>query len=259
MTPPIPHIGLIGYGNVGSHLANILSTREDIRLTVYTRSAIIGDNQHPVINFTQDLNNLSRAEVIVIAVSDDAIVSVLNQLRDRISGNPVVCHTAGSVSSDVIASYFDRYGVLYPLQTFSKEKKLNYSDIPVFVTGSDSDTIGVIKKIAGYISSSTQEINDDQRISLHIAAVFTCNYTNALYTIGHRICSDHDLDFKYLIPLIEETTQKIRELLPREAQTGPAVRGDWNTIHKHEKFLAGYDQDINDIYRKLAHFINHNI
>ncbi len=136
---------------------------------------------------------------------------------------------------------------------------MDYTQIPVFVTGSDPDVTRMITKAAGYISSKITEIRDDQRISLHIAAVFCCNYTNALYAIGQRICKDHDLNFNHLLPLIDETAQKVKEMSPQQAQTGPAVRSDWEIIHQHEAFLAGYNEQISSLYRQLADYINKNI
>ena len=254
----IRHIGLVGYGNVGSHLGRILGQSGDIRLTICQRSQQSPPPTLPNATFSRNLEDLSGTDLIIIAINDDAIVPVVDNLRNNISGNPVVCHTAGSVTSKVMEPWFKRYGVLYPLQTFSSEKELDYSTIPVFITGSDPETTNHIKEIAHLISPIIHEINDNQRMSLHIAAVFTCNYTNALYSIGHRICTDHDLEFKYLLPLIEETARKIGELSPIEAQTGPAIRGDWATVHKHENFLADYEPDIHDLYHQLAEYIIQN-
>lgn len=259
MTTTISHIGIIGYGNVGSHLSHILSRALDVDLVIYNRSPLHNSPPLPRSTFTRNMGDLQPADIILIAVSDDAIVPILKELRQETTGNPVVCHTAGSVSADTISSYFNQYGVLYPLQTFSKQKDLHDSDFPVFITGSDPNTVNRIRLVADRITPTVHEIDDQQRQALHVAAVFTCNYTNAMYTIGHRICIDHDLDFNYLLPLIEETAQKIFDISPHDAQTGPAVRGDREVILKHSDFLQQYDPKIQDIYRQLAKFINQKL
>lgn len=258
MTSTVSNIGIIGYGNVGSHLSHILSQATDVDLMIYNRSPV--HNPLPQTIFTRNIEDLQQVDFILIAVSDDAIVPVLRELREKMNGNPVVCHTAGSVSADTIAPYFDRYGVLYPLQTFSKQKKLQHdSDFPVFITGSNLDTVNRIRSVADLITSTVHEIDDRQRLALHVAAVFTCNFTNTMYAIGHRICTDYHLDFTYLLPLIEETAQKIFDISPQDAQTGPAIRGDREVIQKHTEFLQQYDPKTQDIYYQLSKFINQKL
>ena len=259
MSSLLKHIGLIGYGNVGSHLSHILSNTNNLKLTIYNRGNIPKDQIPASAEFTHDLAELASADLIIISVKDDAIISILEQLEDRIPQDTIVVHCSGSIPSKVISPYFDRYGVLYPLQTFSRDKKVDYSKIPVFITGSDTEVSGVISTLAGYVSNKINEISDEQRISLHIAAIFCCNYTNALYTISQKICVDHDLDFQHLLPLIEETAQKVQKLSPQNAQTGPAVRGDWEIIHEHEVYLSQYNNQINSLYRQLADYISKNI
>ena len=254
MTPSW-HIGIVGYGNVGTHLTHVLGRGADIRITVYRRDTKPIPTSIPNTRFTRHMEDLSGTDLIIVSVNDDSIITVIQQLKTY-AGNAVVCHTAGSVSSEVMLPHFDRYGVLYPLQTFSRDKELDYEAIPVFVTGSDRETVEIIRQVASRISPIVYEINDEQRMSLHIAAVFTCNYTNAFYSIGHRLCADHGLDFKYLLPLIEETARKIRYIPPAEAQTGPAIRGDEETLLKHENFLAKYDPEIRKLYHQVALFIN---
>lgn len=259
MTNTIGHIGIIGYGNVGSHLSYIFASAEELKVTIYNRSEIPSSGRPANALFTRDLHDLGQADLIIIAVKDEAIIPVLDEIENMIPRHTIVCHCSGSIPSTVIKPYFERFGVLYPLQTFSRNKEMNYTRIPVFVTGSDPDVTRMIKMTAGYISSQTTEIKDDQRMSLHIAAIFCCNYTNALYGIGQRICKDHDLNFNHLLPLIDETAQKVKEMSPSQAQTGPAVRGDWEIIHQHEAFLDAYNVKISSLYRELAGYINKNL
>ena len=249
-------VGLIGFGNVGSHLARVLSKHHDIRLTVYQRHSNDKEFAELNINFTSDWSRLDDSEIILVAVKDEAIEEVLAALKAHITSDPIVAHCAGSVSSEVIRPYFHRYGVLYPLQTFSRDKKLDYKSIPIFITAGDQIAAERLGEVAAYISPVIQQINDDQRMALHIAGVFSCNYTNAFYTIAHQICSHHDIPFAHLMPLIEETASKIRELAPQEAQTGPAIRGDFETVRKHEQYLSVYNPELEEIYRIIAQFIH---
>lgn len=259
MNNVISQVGIIGYGNVGSHLSRIFQKVEDLKLTVYNRSSIPQGQNPENIHITGELQDLATSELVILAVKDDAIIPVLEQIKDIVASDTIVCHCSGSTPSEVIKPYFKNYGVLYPLQTFSTDKSIDYTEIPLFITGSDPATTQIIKNISQYISPKTYEIDDNQRISLHISAVFCCNYTNAMYAIGQKICTDHDLNFDHLLPLIEETANKIKQLPPQKAQTGPAMRGDWKIVHQQETYLTSYDKQITTLYRQLADYINQNL
>ncbi len=258
MRHKISKIGIIGYGNVGRHLSQVFHKAKDLELVVFNRSRVSDDQNTEEINVTNQLEKLSDCGLIIIAVKDDAILPVLRSMKDVFPEEVIVCHCSGSTPTDVIAPYFKNYGVIYPLQTFSREKSINYSEIPIFISGSSVSVIQTLRKTSRYISPKIQEINDDQRIALHISAVFCCNYTNAMYAIGYKICADHNLNFDHLTPLIEETTDKIKTIPPNQAQTGPAVRGDWNTVERQETYLAKHDQRLTALYRQLADYINQN-
>lgn len=256
MIPPNSHIGIVGYGNVGSHLSQILANNPGVELSVYNRSSRDQQQSFPNVQWVQHLGELASASTIILSVSDDAIETVAKELRLQLHSNPLVCHTAGSVESDVLAPYFKRYGVLYPLQTFSIHKPLRDWEFPVFITASSKEIRENLRQLADWISPHVHEIDDQQRLALHIAAVFVCNYTNILYTVGQKICQDHHLDFKYLIPLIDETAEKLHSLSPKEAQTGPAIRGDREVLMKHMAFLQNYDADLMDLYQKFASLVH---
>jgi predicted short-subunit dehydrogenase-like oxidoreductase (DUF2520 family) len=151
-------------------------------------------------------------------------------------------HTAASVSKDVLKKTSHHYGVFYPLQSLRKERKGN-PVIPIFVDASDEKTKKILENLAHSVSGEQVSLaNDDTRIKLHIAAVVAGNFTNFLYAVVEDYCNKENLDFKQLIPLIEETAERVKTVSPRQSQTGPAVRHDTETIQKHLDLLKGHPQ-----------------
>jgi predicted short-subunit dehydrogenase-like oxidoreductase (DUF2520 family) len=143
---------------------------------------------------------------------------------------------------------------LYPLQTFTKNTKLNYSEIPFLIEANNSRTLNFIKNIASLISENVVETNSEQRKNIHIAAVFACNFTNYLYTIADNLLENQNLSFDLLKPLIKETTRKAIEFKPEQNQTGPAKRKDLNVINKHLKAL-NQTPDIQKLYKIISDMI----
>jgi len=259
MKSHVQKVGIIGLGRVGIHLVRAFSLEKAFDLIVYNRSEIPSESRLPDVVYTRNLKDLTDSHLLLITVKDDAIISILDRMEGLFPQDVIVIHCSGSIPSTIIKPYFHNYGVLYPLQTFSKEKTVDYTEIPLFVTASDSETLKVIEKIGRNISQKIIRISDEQRVFLHIAAIFTCNYTNALYAIGSRLCEEHHLDFDLLKPLIQETADKIMTMDPKDAQTGPAVRKDWEIIYKHEEFLSNYDESLREIYRNMADYISKNL
>jgi len=252
----IKKVGIIGLGRVGLHLSRAFALEGSFDLIVYNRSEILAEDQLPDVTYTRNLKDLTDADILLITVKDDAIISILDRMEGLFPEDSVVIHCSGSIPASIIEPYFVNYGVLYPLQTFSKEKTVDYTEIPLFVTASDERTPRLIEEIGQCISQKIIKISDEQRIFLHIAAIFSCNYTNAMYAIGSRLCKEHDLDFELLKPLIQETADKIMSMDPKDAQTGPAIRKDWEIIHNHEEILEDYDESLREIYRNMADYIS---
>lgn len=259
MKTEIKKIGIIGLGNVGIHLTRAFALESPFELLVYNRSEIPLEDQFPEITYTRNLKDLAVADLVIISVKDDAIIPILDRIEGIFPKEMIVTHCSGSIPSSIIRPYFSRYGVLYPLQTLSRKKTLDYKAVPLFITASDAATRDLIVEAGHFLSPKINYISDEQRVSLHIAAIFACNYTNALYAISQRICEDHQLNFELLKPLIRETADKVQSLNPREAQTGPAARKDWEIIHQHELFLSGYDEKLRELYREIADYISKNI
>jgi predicted short-subunit dehydrogenase-like oxidoreductase (DUF2520 family) len=162
-----------------------------------------------------------------------------------------VVHTAGSIGLDVFPPEIVKKGVIYPLQTFSYKRKINFSELPVFIESSDSETTSRISYIAGTLGCRVIYAVTEQRRKLHLAAVFACNFTNHMMTVGKELAINSGYSFDELKPLLQETFLKAFESGPENSQTGPAVRNDKNTIRKHLELLS-FDHDLQKIYRDIS-------
>lgn len=235
---------LLGSGNVATHLFQAFSKANGVELVqVFSRTV---SKDFPETLQTSDYKEIKAADVYIICVSDSAISSVSSQLSFE---NRLVVHTSGSTDINVLDSK-NRKGVFYPLQTFTKNKSVDFSQIPICIETEVPTDFEIIEKLAKSVSNSVYLINGNQRKALHVSAVFVCNFTNHLYTIGNTICEENNIPFEILQPLIEETAKKIKSLSPSESQTGPAVRNDQKTIEKHIDFLTNENQK--EIYKILT-------
>ncbi|MEZ7506534.1 Rossmann-like and DUF2520 domain-containing protein [Flavobacterium sp. Arc2] len=245
---------IIGSGNVAQHLIaafqNSKNTGDEIELVqVFSRKANTLANVLDASLITTDIANLLEADLYIIAVSDDAIGAVAAQLAFK---NRLVVHTSGSVGLNVINDN-NRRGVFYPLQTFTKNKAVDFKAIPICLESENSTDFRLLEKVAKVISNKVFAINSEQRKALHVAAVFVNNFTNHLYTIGNEICLENQVPFDILKPLILETAQKIMTISPKDAQTGPAKRNDLKTIEAHQLFLS--DENQTTIYKIITQSI----
>ena len=235
---------LLGSGNVATHLFQAFSKANGVEVVqVFSRTI---SKDFPETLQTSDFSKITKADVYIICVSDSAISSVSSQLLFE---NRLVVHTSGSTDINVLDSK-NRKGVFYPLQTFTKNKSVDFSQIPICLETEVSSDFEIIEKLAKSVSNSVYLINGNQRKALHVSAVFVCNFTNHLYTIGNTICEENNIPFEILQPLIEETAEKLKSLSPSEAQTGPALRNDQKTIEKHIDFLTNENQK--EIYKILT-------
>ncbi len=189
-------------------------------------------------------------DIYIIAVSDSVIPAVALQLKLK---NKVVVHTAAAVSKNVLAISSENYGVIYPLQTLVKERS-SLPSIPVLVDGNNETTKKELIEFSSDWSDHVATASDDERLKLHVAAVFVSNFSNYLFTIGEQFCKEERLKFSLLYPLIEETVERLKSDSPSANQTGPAVREDYLTIEKHKKILESYPE-IGDLYSVLTNSI----
>lgn len=248
-------IVIIGAGNVATQLGLALKKSKHTIIQVYSKHKSSASNLAKSLNcdYTNysDKINLS-ADIYIIAVNDDAIAEVVKQLR---LADKIVVHTSGSVEMNILKSSSKNYGVFYPLQTFSKNNKVDFSTIPICLEANNTATLKTLQSIAKSISNNVQIINSEQRKTIHLAAVFACNFTNHLYTISSTILESANLSFDILKPLIEETAKKIKNTSPVETQTGPAVRDDKKTINNHLKMLSD-NKEYQQLYKIISKSIS---
>ncbi|RXR21437.1 Rossmann-like and DUF2520 domain-containing protein [Flavobacterium stagni] len=238
---------IIGSGNVAQHLITAFRESGNVHLVqVLARHPKTLEQQFPDLDIITDAASLAEADVYVIAVSDNAIGAVSSQLP---LNNKLVVHTSGTTSLAVLDPK-NRRGVFYPLQTFTKGKRLAYHHIPFCLETEHESDYAILHELAHSVSESVYRISEDQRKALHVAAVFVCNFTNHLYQIGHDLCEEHQVPFAILQPLIAETADKIQTLTPQQAQTGPALRGDTETLNRHLAALT--DATQKEVYQLLT-------
>ena len=215
-----------------------------------------------------------QADVYIISVKDSALREVIAHATKGREDQFFV-HTAGSMSVDVFEGYCSRYGVFYPMQTFSKERQVSFREIPIFIeaggsgkaavdgktadytTSADAtaETLGVLRVLADSVSQKVYELSTADRKYLHLAAVFACNFANHCYALAADVLAKKGLPFDVMLPLIDETARKVHGMHPQDAQTGPAVRYDENVISMQSDLLAD-EPVLQDIYRLLSKSIH---
>jgi len=241
---------ILGAGNVATHLFKGFSKTSTVSVVQwYNRSLSTIQSYENVVDVTDDLSTLKDADVYILAVSDDVISEISSRLPFE---NKLVVHTSGSVSVYDIDKKHKR-GVLYPLQSFSKNAEMDFSNVPICIETIDKACFPILKELTLSLGSPIKRINSDQRRVLHLAAVFVNNFTNQLYRIGHEITESEGAEFDLLKPLILETAKKVQDMSPFKAQTGPAKRNDKKTIKKHLRTLES--QHHKDIYELLTNSI----
>jgi predicted short-subunit dehydrogenase-like oxidoreductase (DUF2520 family) len=247
-------IVLIGAGNLATQLGIELIEKGHFVIQVYSRTANNARKLASILKcpFTDDLAEIDpSADLYIIAVADDAIESVLTNV---IFGESLVVHTAGGVSIEIFKPHCRNYGVLYPLQTFSKEKRADFKEIPLLIEANTEANLEKLKFFAEGISERVRAVGSEKRLYVHLAAVFACNFVNHFYTISQMLLENENLDFDLLKPLIKETAKKAVSHSPITTQTGPAVRNDKTVMNKHLEMLSDYPE-----WERLYQLISENI
>lgn len=251
------NIIIIGAGNVAIHLTKRLYEKEHNILQIFNRSlenAVLLAGQVDAEGIDDIIELNLNADFYLVAVNDDAIKIIAEQLTKILPKDKIIAHTSGATSSTVFQSFFENYGVFYPLQTFSKERKADFEKLPFCIDGSNDNTKNNLLILAKTICPNVYLIDDKQRSVLHVAAVFANNFTNYLLAISEQIIAKENIPFDLLKPLINETVAKINENTPESMQTGPARRGDLATLVKHQQYLDKYP-DYRKIYELLSNYI----
>ena len=248
-------ITLIGSGNVATWMAQRLAQSARFPITqVFSRKL---ENARRLADTLRaeaiaDIKLLNPDnQIFIFALADSAYEEILPQLPFRLSA---AFTTSGTVSCQCLAPYAERYGVIYPLQTFSKIQEMSDLEVPLCL---ESDFAGdrkeVLWELARELSPTCYEVSEAQRARMHVAAVFACNFSNAMYGIAYNLLKEDNLPFEILLPLLRQTVRKVGEMTPAEAQTGPAVRGDFNVMQKQMESLE--DERLRDVYRMMSEVI----
>lgn len=248
-------LAFIGAGNVATHLAKSFHQTEEHQVVqVISRTLISAKKLAEAVNatYSTDIFNLSDvADIIFICVPDHEIESVANQIKYT---HKIVVHTSGATSINILRGKFEDFGVFYPLQTFTKEVPVSMGDVPVCIEANQNNIEDTLRELAAALSYNVTTLTSAQREKLHVAAVFANNFTNYLYKVSEDIMHEHGLNFDLLKPLIQQTAFKLNYLSPGEAQTGPAIRNDQETIDKHLEILKSAPQ-YGYLYKKISELI----
>ncbi|MGI4021840.1 MAG: Rossmann-like and DUF2520 domain-containing protein [Janthinobacterium lividum] len=244
-------ITLVGSGNVATHLGATLKNAGHQIVQVWSQNlqhaALLA--YHIKAEPIDDLKQVSAdTDLIIISVKDDAVETVASFIPIK---NVLVVHTCGSVSMQVLEKYFTACGVFYPLQTFSKNRELDFRTVPLCIESTDKNSTDILIDLGRTISNQVSYVGSDQRKILHLAAAFACNFSNHLYSVAADLLQENQLNFDLLRPLILETALKIQSFPPLKVQTGPAVRGDEQTMRAHLDLLQ-QQPDLQQIYRLLS-------
>lgn len=243
---------IIGSGNVAEALAGAIPAGKYALTQIYARNAARGKEiaANAGCDYTNDPAALAKADIYVIAVSDQAIARVAETLR--FGNDAVVLHTAGSVAIDELPEKIKNRGALYPLQTFTQGRHVDFREIPVFIEGSNPLSVKTISDLANTLSDRVQTATSAQRMKLHLASVFACNFSNHMYAIAQGLLKENGLSTDLIKPLIAETAAKALDgESAARVQTGPAVRNDYQTKDRHIELLGNHPH-IQNLYKTIS-------
>lgn len=250
-------ISLIGAGNLATRLGIALKAAGHELVQVYSRTAASAGKLSDRLGAeaVTKPERLAEVDLMICALKDDAVTEVLGKVN---VGSGILVHTAGSLSLGVLQSFADRTGVFYPLQTFNKDREVDFSTLPVFLESGQADVLTVLRQLADDLHANWFEITSEQRLRLHLSAVFACNFVNYLYSISNDLLQEQGLSFDVLKPLILETAAKVQTNEPHQVQTGPAVRYDHGVMDKHLAMLQSHP-DWKALYEQLSLGIHQRI
>lgn len=251
----LPSVSIVGTGRVAHHLLAVLSQKTKlIQLIGRNKQELVRMSSAYAIPWIDEFNDLLPADVTIMAVSDDAIPEVAKSLSKVLSQESILCHTSGTRPLNDISQVWPLAGIFYPLQTFSKERKISFDNLPMLITASKRAVQNTLTRLGRAISKKVIQINDADRKHIHLAAVIINNHINHLLYLAKQYCEDHHLEFELLQPLLEETIQKASSMSPFHAQTGPARRTDEETITEHIELLENYP-----LFQELYHLLSESI
>ena len=244
----------IGSGNLATHLSLAMKGAGVEVVQVYSQTeshASLLANKLSCSYTTKPESIVVDADIYIFSVKDSALLDLIHKIPQN---KGLWLHTAGSVPMGVFEGYNDRYGVLYPLQTFSKNRDIDFSIVPVFIESNSAGDEAYLSSFASKLTRQVIPLSSEKRKHLHLAAVWACNFTNHMYLMASKILQEQSLSEAFLLPLIDETAAKVHQLSAREAQTGPAIRYDENIIEKHIELLS--DPNMKELYRLISRNIH---
>ncbi len=251
------NISILGSGNVATHFARALKGSPYRIASIYSPTLPHAERLAREVGatFTDCADNIPQSDILLFALKDDAVASMAERLhRTGRHEGALWVHTSGSLPLSVLGRS-ERAAVVYPLQTFSRNKPLDMACVPLFVEGADGASTAQAEALAHALSPNVQRLSSAQRAALHLAGVFANNFANHCVAIACRMLSDNHLPPEALRPIVEETAAKLRTLTPVEAQTGPAVRWDTTIMDKHLRMLQG-NEPLQQIYRLMSQSIH---
>lgn len=248
-------ITLIGSGNVATWIAQRLQGNPRFPITqVFSRHLEHAQTLADLLNAEaiEDIRKLNPDnQIFIFALADKAYDEILPLLPFKL---PLAFTTSGTVSCQCLKDYAEQYGVIYPLQTFTKSQDMRKLEVPLCL---ESDFAGEHKtlmwELARELSPTCYEVSEAQRAKMHVAAVFACNFSNAMYQIAYKLLKENGLPFEILLPVLRQTVEKVSQMTPAEAQTGPAVRGDVNVMRAQISTLS--DDRLKELYRLVSELI----
>ncbi|MCR5269484.1 MAG: DUF2520 domain-containing protein [Prevotella sp.] len=251
-------IVFVGAGRLATNMAQALCQKGHRIVAVYSRTMTSAQELAHKVGAvaTNNLQSLpQQADAFVFSVKDTVLKSLITDLQKGREEVPFF-HTAGSVSMEVFGQHL-HHGIIYPMQTFSKERLVDFSCVPIFIEANSDRSLHTAEDLASSISPLIYHLSSEERRYLHLAAVFACNFANHCYALSADILQKHGLPFSVMLPLINETAQKVNTMSPVDAQTGPAVRYDVNVIEAQKKLLADAPemQKIYELMSKSIHLL----
>jgi len=253
----------IGSGNVATQLGFALKSKGITISQIYSRTELNAQELAEKLDakYTNEISEIDKnADIYIYALKDNSFLNFLNKFN--LPQNALHVHTAGSIHISSFEGFATRYGVFYPLQTFSKERMIDFGEIPICIETSNEEVERKLKDLANLLTKKVYVLDSDQRKQLHLAAVFACNFSNYMYDIASEVMKKSGIGFEILHPLIMETASKAKTLTPFKAQTGPSVRYDEKTIRTHlwmlqempefKKVYMLLSNDIHERHKKNA-------
>lgn len=253
-------IVLIGAGNLATQLGLALTETPHTVVQLYSRTRESAAEAAVRLGcpYTTDLQNVTAdADLYILAVKDSALPQLGQALITEARRHALFVHTAGSMPMELLREAgARRYGVFYPMQTFSKRRRVDFSAIPCFTEAALPADAALLDELARDLGTVSYPLSSEKRRLLHLSAVFACNFANHCYALAGRIVEEAGIPFETLLPLIDETAAKVHELPPAAAQTGPAVRYDENVMATQLKLLEAFGEDLTKTYRVLSKSIH---